>query len=64
MKESNCRNCGAPRDGSGICPYCGTRREPGGKPAGAQHKVTKSRICLYADSILLEAYEEDEEEET
>ena len=30
---SNCRNCGAPPDGSGRCPYCGTasneRREGG-----------------------------------
>lgn len=25
MKAGNCRNCGAPPDGSERCPYCGTR---------------------------------------
>lgn len=25
MKATNCRNCGAPPDGSGTCAYCGTR---------------------------------------
>lgn len=25
MKAGNCRNCGAPPDGSEWCPYCGTR---------------------------------------
>lgn len=24
MKAGNCRNCGAPPDGSERCPYCGT----------------------------------------
>lgn len=27
MKVGNCRNCGAPPDGSGTCAYCGTRSE-------------------------------------
>ena len=27
MKKGNCRNCGAPPDGSGRCQYCGTRSE-------------------------------------
>lgn len=27
MKATNCRNCGAPPDGSGTCAYCGTRSE-------------------------------------
>lgn len=27
MKAGNCRNCGAPPDGSERCPYCGTRSE-------------------------------------
>lgn len=27
MKAGNCRNCGAPPDGSGTCAYCGTRSE-------------------------------------
>ena len=25
MRAGNCPNCGAPPDGSGRCPYCGTR---------------------------------------
>ena len=27
MKKGNCRNCGAPPDGSGRCQYCGTQSE-------------------------------------
>ena len=27
INDSNCRNCGAPPDGSGTCAYCGTRSE-------------------------------------
>lgn len=27
MKATNCRNCGAPPDGSGTCAYCGTQSE-------------------------------------
>ena len=45
MKAGNCRNCGAPPDGSGLCPYCGTR-ERGQK--------LRSSITVWADGIRIE----------
>ena len=52
MKDGNCRNCGAPPDGSGQCPYCGTRRRNRRLHSGKEY---------YAGGILVysEEYGED-----
>lgn len=42
--NTNCRNCGAPQNGSGQCPYCGTITE-------AQNKSFESYIEISAESI-------------
>lgn len=52
MKDGNCRNCGAPPDGSGRCPYCGTRR---------RSRKLHSSIEYYADGILIYCDEYDED---
>ena len=55
MKDGNCRNCGATPDGSGQCPYCGTRRR-----SRSPHSSTE----YYAGGILVysDEYDEDKEE--
>lgn len=55
MKDGNCRNCGAPPDGSGRCPYCGTKQ---------RSRRLQGRIEYYAGGILVysDEYDEDKEE--
>lgn len=43
---SNCRNCGAPPDGSGRCPYCGTA-------SGERREGGSSHIEITAESIRI-----------
>lgn len=60
MKAGNCRNCGAPPDGSERCPYCGTWK---------RGRRLRSSITLWADGIRIdcdtgeEAEDEEEGEE-
>ncbi len=53
-KAKNCPNCGAPADGSGRCPYCGTVHEERQRylfiPAeGLVTEIEQS----YADGVLV-----------
>ena len=41
---NNCKNCGAPPDGSGRCPYCGTSTD-------AQNQRVESYIEISAEAI-------------
>ena len=60
MKEVNCPNCGAPIDGTGRCPYCGTVFEKAKNLGGEIHyivvgdpqaEVLKSDVYLDYDEL-------------
>lgn len=55
MKETNCRNCGAPLGVCGKCEYCGTvnRVERFVVPASsARMEITPDRINLFVDNLV------------
>lgn len=55
MKETNCRNCGAPLGVRGKCEYCGTlnRIDRIVVPASsARIEITPDRIGYFVDNIV------------
>ena len=57
-RATNCPNCGAPLDGRGACPYCGTRRQ---REPSSGIEITATSIRFWSGGQLVDDGEDDAE---